>query len=159
MSRYITLCLVPCRLVQCPVFFIHGTVDEVLDLQHTRDLYARTGVQWRCAVSMRSHVEARFRTGARHGGSDGTMGRLSPFLKTFLIASHLFPPHPGAIALDIERGLLCFRHDPHQLCTLHRREPYIVEGAGHDDITEHDPEGYLAHVNAFLRFPGGGTLP
>lgn len=37
----------------------------------------------------------------------------------------------------------------------HRRAPYIIKGAGHDNVVEHDPEAYFAQVGAFLRaLPG-----
>ena len=50
----------------------------------------------------------------------------------------------------------------------HRRAPYIIPGAGHETVVDHDPEGYFTRVHAFLRSLGtqpadaptaGGGLP
>uniref|UniRef100_A0A7S4N1H0 Serine aminopeptidase S33 domain-containing protein n=1 Tax=Prymnesium polylepis TaxID=72548 RepID=A0A7S4N1H0_9EUKA len=39
----------------------------------------------------------------------------------------------------------------HKACPPeHRREPYIVTGAGHDDLAEHDPQGYFTTLHNFL---------
>jgi len=45
--------------------------------------------------------------------------------------------------------------------TQHRREPYIIEGAGHENIVDHDINGYFRRVQAFLNglSANGGTTP
>ena len=49
------------------------------------------------------------------------------------------PPRP---ADDADAGA-----EPKQ----HRREPYIVEGAGHGNVVDHDVETYFSRMEGFLQ--------
>ena len=53
--------------------------------------------------------------------------------------------------LDVSHTFQLHRNCPERF----RREPYIVTGAGHDDIAEHDPQGYFTTLQDFLVAVGG----
>eukprot|EP00964_Phaeocystis_antarctica_P145998 scaffold112170_cov21-Phaeocystis_antarctica.AAC.1 len=48
--------------------------------------------------------------------------------------------------VDCAHSIELYRRTPE----AYRREPYIIKGAGHDNIVEFDPETYFATVQKFL---------
>ncbi|KAL1526762.1 hypothetical protein AB1Y20_015458 [Prymnesium parvum] len=48
--------------------------------------------------------------------------------------------------LDVSHTMQLHKNCPKE----YRRDPYIVNGAGHDDLAEHDPKGYFAALQTFL---------
>ena len=48
--------------------------------------------------------------------------------------------------VDCSHSIELYRRTPE----AYRREPYIIKGAGHDNIVEFDPETYFATVQKFL---------
>jgi len=52
--------------------------------------------------------------------------------------------------VDHSHTLVLYERTPMQ----HRREPYIIDGAGHENIVDFDQEGYFTHIRAFLQSLG-----
>ena len=49
--------------------------------------------------------------------------------------------------VDCSHSLTLYERIPQQ----HRREPYIIDGAGHENVVDFDVNGYFSRVTAFLR--------
>ena len=48
--------------------------------------------------------------------------------------------------VDCSHSIELYRRTPE----AYRREPYIIKGAGHDNIVEFDPETYFTTISRFL---------
>lgn len=57
--------------------------------------------------------------------------------------------------VDCSHSMILHERTPSQ----YRRDPYIIEGAGHENVVDHDIEGYFERVSPTLYTPRPMPMP